>query len=128
MASGSDESPPRRHEKHSKKNQDPTDTSKPSGCTKAMWSHDASGAHGCGRAARARGDQVPMDLLHRWVLNNGSGSLALATYAQWIQQKKLLSEKDAPLHQVCVLVHHPRVLLILVKTIWFLSKATLPPF
>ena len=128
MASGSDESPPRRHEKRSKKNQDPTDTSKPSGYTKATWSHDVGGARGRGRAARARGDQVSADLLRRWVLNNGSGSLALATYAQWIQQKKLLSEKDAPLHQVCILVHHPRVLLILVKTIWFLSKATLPPF
>ena len=57
MAFGCDGSPPRQYEKWSKKNNDPTGSSKPSGRTKEACPHVATGARGHGRGTRACGAQ-----------------------------------------------------------------------
>ena len=57
MASGSDDSRPHHQEKWSKKNNDPTGSSKPSGRTKEACPHVATGARGHGRGTRACGAQ-----------------------------------------------------------------------
>ena len=58
MAFGSDDSPPRHHEKRSKQNNDLAGSSKPSGHTKAAYPHDAVGARGRGHASRAEDAQA----------------------------------------------------------------------
>ena len=53
MASSGDDTPPHHSEKRSKRTQDPTASSRLTGCTKASLSCDAAGGHGA-RACAAR--------------------------------------------------------------------------
>ena len=55
MASGSDATPPHRHEKRSKHNHDPAASSWLTRRNKASCPRDAAGVRGRGRSARARG-------------------------------------------------------------------------
>ena len=54
MAFSSDDTPPCRSEKHSKKNNDPTRSSCPPRCTKASLPRDAAGGHGAHARAQAQ--------------------------------------------------------------------------
>ena len=61
MASSGDASPPRRSEKHSKRTQDPSASSRPTRLTKASLSHDATGGRGAhARAVRAQAQAPPV--------------------------------------------------------------------
>ena len=89
MASRSDDTPPCHSEKHSKKNNDPTGSSRPPRRTKASLPHDAAG--GRGAHARAQAQALPVGAAARELV------LVLVMFPLSILLKKLLIKKEGPL-------------------------------